>query len=82
MNIQDILQAITTVGFPIVCCGAMMWYVKYSTDQNRDEVSKLNEQQKQEMTEVTQAINNNTIALQKLCDLMQSEVNADGNLHG
>ncbi len=73
MNLQDVLQAITTVGFPIVCCGAMMWYVKYSTDQNRDEVSKLNEQHKQEMSEVTQAINNNTIALQKLCDLMQNE---------
>lgn len=73
MDIQSILQAVTTVGFPIVCCGAMMWYVKYSTDQNRDEVSKLNEQHRQEMTEVTQAINNNTMALQKLCDLMQSE---------
>lgn len=73
MDVQSILQAVTTVGFPIVCCGAMMWYVKYSTDQNRDEVSKLNEQHRQEMTEVTQAINNNTMALQKLCDLMQSE---------
>lgn len=73
MDIQAILQAITTVGFPIVCCGAMMWYVKYSTDQNRDEVSKLNEQHRQEMTEVTQAINNNTMALQKLCDLMRPD---------
>ena len=70
---QDLIQAVTTVGFPIVCCGAMMWYVKYVTDANRDEVSKLNEQHKQEMTEVTQAINNNTIALQKLCDLMKTE---------
>lgn len=73
MDIQAILQAITTVGFPIVCCGAMMWYVKYSTDENRDEVSRLNEQHKQEMTEVTKAINNNTIALQKLCDLMRPD---------
>jgi hypothetical protein len=73
MNVQDLIQAVTTVGFPIVCCGAMMWYVKYVTDANRDEVSKLNEQHKQEMTEVTQAINNNTIALQKLCDLMKTE---------
>lgn len=73
MDVQSILQAVTTVGFPIVCCGAMMWYVKYSTDQNRDEVSKLNEQHRQEMTEVTQAINNNTMALQKLCDLMRPD---------
>lgn len=70
---ESILQAITTVGFPIVCCIAMAWYVKYSTDQSRDEVAKLNEQHKQEMTEVTQAINNNTIALTKLCDLMKQE---------
>lgn len=73
MNVQDLIQAITTVGFPIVCCGAMMWYVKYVTDANREEVSKLNDQHKEEMSEVTQAINNNTIALQKLCDLMKTE---------
>lgn len=73
MDWQGLMQAITTVGFPIVCCIAMMWYVKYSTDQNREEIAKLNEQHKQEMTEVTQAINNNTIALTRLCDLMKVE---------
>lgn len=77
MEWEGILQAITTVGFPIVCCVAMMWYVKYSTDQNREEVAKLNEQHKQEMSEVTQAINNNTVALTKLCDAMK--VDNDGN---
>lgn len=75
MNLQDILQAVTTVGFPIVCCGAMMWYVKYSTDMNREEVSRLNEQHKQEMSEVTQAINNNTIALTQLCDVVKQGEN-------
>lgn len=71
MDVQAIMTAITTVGFPIVCCCAMGWYVKYSTDKNREEISKLNEQHKQEMNEVTQAVNNNTIALTKLCDLIQ-----------
>ena len=70
MDIQAILQAITTVGFPIVCCGAMMWYVKYSNDQNKEEVARLNDQHKQEMTEVTQAINNNTVALTRLCEIV------------
>ena len=73
MDWQGLMQAITTVGFPIVCCIAMMWYVKYVTDQNREEIAKLNDQHKQEMTEVTQAINNNTIALTKLCDLLKAE---------
>lgn len=68
MDIQAMLSAITTVGFPIVCCGAMMWYVKYTTDKNRDEVARLNDQHAREMSEVIQAINNNTLALQKLCD--------------
>lgn len=68
MNITDLLSAVTTVGFPIVCCGAMAWYVKYITDKNREEISRLNEQHKVEMEEVTTAINNNTIAITKLCD--------------
>lgn len=70
MNINEILTAVTTVGFPIVCCGAMMYYVKYTTDKHREEIETLNTQHKDEMKEVTNAINNNTLALQKLCDKM------------
>ena len=70
MNINDVLTAVTTVGFPIVCCGAMMYYVKYTTDKHREEIETLNAQHKDEMKEVTNAINNNTLALQKLCDKM------------
>lgn len=70
MNINDVLTAVTTVGFPIVCCGAMMYYVKYTTDKHREEIESLNAQHKDEMKEVTSAINNNTLALQKLCDKM------------
>lgn len=70
MNINDIMTAVTTVGFPIVCCGAMMYYVKYTTDKHREEIETLNTQHKDEMKEVTSAINNNTLALQKLCDKM------------
>lgn len=70
MEMNEILQAVTTVGFPIVMCGAMAWYVKYMTDKHRDDINKLNEQHKQEMQEVTQAIDNNTIALAKLCERM------------
>ena len=68
MDIQTIMQAISAVGFPIVCCGAMMYYVKYITDKNREDVLKMNEQHKSELMDVTQAINNNTLALQHLCD--------------
>lgn len=68
------LQAITTVGFPIVMCGAMAYYVKYMTDKHRDEVSKLNEHHKVEMLNIVNALDNNTLALSKLCEKLDKEV--------
>ena len=65
------LQAITTVGFPIVMCGVMGWYVKYQTDRNREDVKALNEQHAKEMLGVTEAINNNTQALIELKETMK-----------
>ena len=68
MDYNAIIQMITTVGFPIVMCGAMAWYVKYISDRHSQEVQQLNEQHQGEMKQVTEALNNNTLALQKLCD--------------
>lgn len=73
-QLQSILQAISTVGFPIVCCIAMAVFVKYITDKNREEVAKLNEDHKKELSEVTQALNNNTLALQSLTDHLRNGV--------
>ena len=70
MDFNAITTMITTVGFPIVMCGGMGWYVKYITDKNREDVTKLNDQHRTEMSEVTTALNNNTIALQKLTDII------------
>lgn len=72
MDFAQVLQAIGTVGFPIVCSGAMMWYVKYITDKNREEISNITEQHKEEISEVTQALNNNTLVIQKLCDKLEA----------
>lgn len=70
MDVNTILQAVGTLGFPIVCAIAMAWYVKYVTDRNREDIEKLNTQHQQEMKEVTTALNNNTLALQKLSDVI------------
>lgn len=68
------IQAVSTFGFPIVMCGVMGCYVKYITDKHREEVSKLNEQHKQEMLGIVKAVDNNTIALTKLCEKIDKEV--------
>lgn len=65
---NDIIQIISTVGFPIVACLGLGWYVKYQTDIYRDEVKEMRAEHKDEVAKVTDALNNNTLALQKLVD--------------
>lgn len=67
---MDIITMIQSVGVPVAFCIAMGYYVKHISDQHREDVSKLNEQHREEIAEVTQALNNNTIALQKLTDYL------------
>jgi hypothetical protein len=73
MDVNALMQAVGTVGFPIVCAICMGWYIKYSTDRNREDIAKLNEQHKNEMSEVTQALNNNTLVIQHLCDVLSKD---------
>lgn len=71
MNVNDIISLIQGVGFPIVACGAMAWYVKYITDRNHEEIMKLTESHKEEISEVSEAIKNNTVAMQQLTDYIK-----------
>ena len=57
MDVSAIIQAISTVGFPIVMCLLFMYYIKYINDQHKDEIDKL-----------SQTVNNNTLVMQKLLD--------------
>lgn len=64
----NIVQLISTLGFPIVCCLGLGWYVKYVTDKEREERLTMQKEHREEIAQVTTALNNNTLALQKLCD--------------
>lgn len=70
MGYNEIVNLITVVGFPIVMCGAMAYFVKYITDKHREERYNLNQQHNDEMKQVTEALNNNTLALQHLADTL------------
>lgn len=74
MDVNSIIQVVTTLGFPIVMCGAMAWYVKYITDKQREEIKELNAQHNEEIQKTTEALNNNTLALQTLCDKINFKV--------
>lgn len=72
---MDILSLIGNVAFPIVACVAMGWYVKDTTDKQREDTINLNREHTQEMMlfkdEIKEALNNNTRALEKLCDKLE-----------
>ena len=68
MDFSALVQAVTSLGFPVVCCGAVMWYVKYLTDANRSEIDDINMQHREEMPQITQAVQNNTEALIRLTE--------------
>ena len=54
-NIDIVLNAITTVGFPIVMCGILLWYIYKSQKSHKEEV-----------TQLTEAIQNNTVVMEKI----------------
>ena len=62
MDFATVLQSISTVGFPIVMCLVLLWYIKSITESH-----------KQESEQFTEALNKNTLVLQKLCDAMDVE---------
>lgn len=77
MDANTITTLIGSVGFPIVACIAMGWYVKYQTDQNNKEVENMRREHKEEVQKMTEAINNNTIAMQKLVDKIELQCGRD-----
>ena len=80
----DLVQIVANYGLPAIMCAVMMYYVKYREDKNddrmdaqnirhKDEIEKLVETNKQSLTDITQALNNNTVALQKLTDYIERQ---------
>lgn len=65
---MDWMQILGSFGFPTVACMGLGFYVKYLTDNYRKDVNQMQAEHKEEIKEVTSALNNNTLALQKLCD--------------
>lgn len=70
---DQIWSIIGQYAFPIVMCILMGWYVKYREDKHSDEIKETRESHKAEMDKVTDALNNNTLALQHLTDYMQRQ---------
>lgn len=72
MDFTSILQAIGTIGFPIVACIGTAWFFNKVNENYRQDIKELSLQHKEEMQAMTEAVTNNTMALQKLIDKIES----------
>lgn len=75
---MDWMQLITSVGFPIVACVGLAFYVKYIVDAYRTEVKELRNEHKEEIGKITEALNHNTEAITKLTLKLDREGYFDG----
>lgn len=64
----EITSLVTSVGFPIAMCLIMGYWIKTTHDDHREDIQKLQENHTKETSAMTDALNNNTLALQQLID--------------
>ena len=64
--VNELSTLISTLGFPIGMCLIMCYYI-----------NKINDTHKEETDKFADALNNNTVVLQKLCDKLDSNVDAN-----
>ena len=74
MDFSSILQAIATIGFPIVACIGCAWFFNRVNENYRQDLKELNAHHREEMKSMTDALNNNTLAIQKLTDTIGKDV--------
>lgn len=61
MDVNTIITLISSVGFPIVACIGCGWYINKKDSQHKEESDKFAE-----------ALNNNTLVIQKLVDKLDN----------
>ena len=69
----DIVQIISAVGFPIVAAGGCAYFVKWQYEQNQKQIESMRAEHKEEVANMTKAIENNTIALTRLIEKIDQE---------
>lgn len=61
MDVSNIIQIITNLGFPIAVCLICFWYINKKDEKHVEEVG-----------EMAKALNNNTLVMQKLVDRLEN----------
>ena len=76
MDFNTIIAAISSLGFPICACVFLGIYVKTTNENYRSDLKEMSTNHRNEMDKITEAINNNTLVIQKLIDKIDKEGDA------
>ena len=71
MDANVIISMIGSLGFPIVACIFIAIFFSKTQDNYRADIKEMQTLHKQETDKMTEALNNNTMALQRLVDKME-----------
>ena len=63
--LKAIMQVTSSIGFPIAICLILLWFIKDILEKHKEETDKF-----------TESLNNNTLVLQRVCDMLS--VKKDG----
>lgn len=70
---MDIIQLISSLGFPIVACIFVAIYTTKQSDNYRADIKELQKDHKDEITQLRTALENNTLVIQKLIDKLDRD---------
>ena len=76
---ETFISIISSLGFPIAACLYMAKYVREQTAIYRQDIKDLRKEHKDEIGKVTEALNNNTKAVEKLCLKLEGGVYSGDN---
>ena len=57
--LKAVMQVISTIGSPIAICLILLWFIKDILEKHKEETDKF-----------TESLNNNTLVLQRVCDML------------
>ena len=70
---SEIANLIPTIGFPCLACIGVGSFVKYMFDKYTNDIKEMQSSHREETKQFAEALNNNTVVLQKLCDKLDKE---------
>lgn len=76
MDVSSVVQIVGSLGFPVAACIYLFYTMQKDRELNMEQREADRKEHKEEMQKVTDALNNNTLVVQKLIDALNSPVDA------